>query len=192
MKRTYTLLPGILLCCISCKHVEPVAEVSQQQEHVDSLQAESGDKTAQSPVQKPVDSSLYFPWNPGVYVVPFPGMYTVTVTEPSPCVAPPDEQYPLVVCFSGYPWYASLDHSPWLFSGCLGVPAPDPYKSWYEINLFDTTAENSSRTGLAATRSKEISTTPPSETPEPAKPVPLPEQPWYEAILPDPTRIRKF
>lgn len=125
--------------------------------------------------------------------------YTVIVSGPNPCVdtsrqSPDVGMAPLHVTFvdisssRSYPWHTSWD--PWSITGCMGT-VYYPYKSWYEINLFDTAKPHTSRIGFAATRAMEISTVPPTETPEPAKPVSLPEQPWYQAVLPTPVRIRK-
>lgn len=61
----------------------------------------------------------------------------------------------------------------------------DPYKGWHEIDLFnqDTSRRARSISSFSETNAKQISSSAPPETPDPPKPVPIPEQPWYECIL---------
>jgi len=128
------------------------------------------------------------------------GTYTVIVTEPNPCV-----DTSIHVTFADNPYIVFTD--PWMsypwtiptaddwFGGCWGgclVPAPDPYKGWHEIDLFsDDTMHFSSISGFEPTHKGLVSTKAPEETPESPKPVPVPEQPWYQALLPNPIRVKK-
>lgn len=67
-----------------------------------------------------------------------------------------------------------------------------PYRRTMHRGFFDTTPlRDSSAFVYYETEQKQVSAIPPAKTPEPAKPVPLPEQPWYQALLPTPIRIRK-
>lgn len=135
----------------------------------------------------------WFPWFSDSNIALLTGTYTVIVTEPNPCVDTTlqvdfiDDPF---ICFT-YPWIFPTVIG-WS-GGCLGVPAPDPFKGWHEIDLFGTdTAMHSSLSSFCATNSRQISSSPPSETPDPPQPAPIPEQPWYQAVLPGAVRVRKF
>jgi hypothetical protein len=121
-------------------------------------------------------------------------MYSVILTEPNSCIDTSlhvtfvDESSMIYT----YPWTVSPDA--WCgryWEGCL-VPAPDPYKGWHEIDLFSIDSFfHSSLSAFSQMQKGSITSVPPRETPEPPKPAPVPEQPWYQAVLPNPIRVRK-
>ncbi len=118
--------------------------------------------------------------NPSIVVIEWPSAYFPVITFAD---CPPG---------SVTSWLSGCWH------GCGGPGDPwmlatDPFKGWHEIDLFgvDTGMIFTSLSSFSATNSRQISSSPHEETPEPPKPVPIPEQPWYEAVLPNPIRMRK-
>jgi hypothetical protein len=125
--------------------------------------------------------------------------YTVIVTEPNPCVDPALSQpatglAPLIVDFTGarsYPWYPSIS---WELSSCYATIAfPPAVQNPHNIDLLDqdTAQTTSTSSSFSATNARQISSSPPPAIPDPPTPAPVPEQPWYQAVLPNPIRVRK-
>lgn len=158
--------------------IRPVSEVTE------------GDSTS-------ANEPFIYPWF-GDSTMVLTTTYTVIVNEPNPCVDPSllpsvPELTPLTIAFTEartYPWYLS---SSWELSSYTTMYFPPPLQNTHNIDLLDqdTTHTASTISSFSETNARQISSSPPPAIPEPPKPVSVPEQPWYQAVLPNPIRVRK-
>lgn len=128
--------------------------------------------------------------------------YTVIVSGPNPCVdttlhvEDPDVYTGPVVTFlpyttGGWSW-GDWSVSFYPITTDYWITVSEPYKNSLQAGFFDTTPLcDSSKFMLYNTEPKQVSSYPPAKTPEPSKPFPLPEQPWYQAVMPNAIRVRK-
>lgn len=99
-------------------------------------------------------------------------------------------QSALYPCLTSYMWVWSPppiccvcqeQHS----SSAYSVTICERYNTSVGLSVTDSSLmQDALAFAYTPTNPKEVSLDPPIETPEPTKPAPLPEQPWYQAILP--------
>ena len=131
-----------------------------------------------------------WPWysDTSIHVTPI-GTYTVIVTEPNSCV---DSSLLHIEWIEGpktYPFSVIVAYDPWVIGGSWQLEVvEEAQQPWRRIDLFDTTTDFKATNTIRQTHTGVTSVPPPThpETPNPAS---LPAQSWYEAILPQPTRI---